>query len=186
MRVVALFTRRMRWCMLAGPLIVLAGVAAFWLSRPVSTINQNQIGTTRAEVSPKDRRAFTTADSWYSPQLFDLNFVSLAKDRFAPVTEVLQPEAQAVLVKLPVKQISGDEAARFSGKKLPSYGVFVLLRAVVLVEGTGGFDVGVSDKAVRVYHGCLGRHAVPMTRKALVAALPRVPEVVYVSCSMAE
>jgi hypothetical protein len=133
-----------------------------------------------------DRRAFSSADSWYSPPPFTADFAPLDTDRFAPVTEPFQPEAQAALASVPAKRLSADEAARLTGKQLSAGGEYVLLRAVVLHEGTGGFDIGINGRAVNVHHGCLGRRPVPMRRKALVAVLPAVPETVYVSCSMAE
>jgi hypothetical protein len=174
--------RRFHLWAIAITLSIFAAVNLFfWLAYTASASRESHYYRTR-----DDDRAFTSVDAWYSPPPGSLNFAPLAKDRYAPVTEACQSEAQALLVKVPLKQTSTDEAARFAGKKLPSEGVHVLLRGVVLIEGTGGFDVGVSDKAVHVHHGCLGRHAVPMKRKALVAVLPRVPEVVYVSCGMAE
>jgi hypothetical protein len=113
-------------------------------------------------------------------------FTPLDEARFAPVAEPLQPEAQAALVDAPVKRITADEAARLVGHALPAVGEFVLLRALVLEEGTGAFGVGVSGLAVLVRHDCLGQSPVPMHRRALVAVLPAVPESVFVSCSMAE
>ena len=134
----------------------------------------------------EDQRAFLSADSWYSPPPWSEDFAPLGKDQFAPVAEALQPEAQAALAEAPAKQLSAEEAARLVGRQLPAGGEYVLLRAVVLNERTGGLSLGVSGRTVHVHHGCLGRHAVPMARKALVATLPAMPEVVYVSCSMAE
>ena len=134
----------------------------------------------------EDRRAFTSADAWYSPPSSPSEFTSLDKERFAPVADALQPEAQAALADVPAKRLTADEAARLVGRPLPAGGEYVLLRAVVLFEGTGGFDVGVSGRSVHVHHGCLGRRPAPMTRKALVAVLPAIPETVFVSCSMAE
>jgi hypothetical protein len=132
------------------------------------------------------RRAFSSVDSWYSPPPARADFVRLGKDQFATVADTLQPEAQVALADTPFKSVSAEEAVRLTGKQLPAGGQYVLLRAVVLNEKTGGFDVEVGKEAVHVHHGCLGRRAVPMTRKALVAVLPSVPEAVYISCSMAE
>ena len=136
--------------------------------------------------STEDGRAFSSTDSWYLPPPFTTDFAPLDTDRFAPVTEPFQPEAQAALAGVPAKRLSADEATRLAGKQLPASGEYVLLRAVVLNEGTGGFNIGVCGRAVNVHHGSLGRRPVPMRRKALVAVLPVVPETVYVSCSMAE
>lgn len=132
-----------------------------------------------------DRRAFTTADSWYSPAN-SADFTPLDKDRYGPVLPGLQSEAQAALAGVPAKRLTAEEAARLIGHPMPVGREYVLLRAVALFEGTGSFEVGIRDKAVRVHHGCLGHGPAPMTRKALVAVLPAMPESVFVDCSMAE
>jgi hypothetical protein len=133
-----------------------------------------------------DRRAFTSVDSWYSPPSSSIDFTPLDKEWFAPVEDAHQMEAQAALADVSARRVTADEAARLVGRPLAAGGECVLLRAVVLFEGTGGFDVGVSGRAVHVHHGCLGRRPAPMGRKALIAVLPAVPETVFVSCSMAE
>jgi hypothetical protein len=40
--------------------------------------------------------------------------------------------------------------------------------------------------AVRVSHGCLGRHPLPVVRRAVVARLPDLPAEVYVDLCMAQ
>ena len=115
-----------------------------------------------------------------------MEFASLDKERFAPVVDALQTEAQVALAESPAKRVPADEAARLVGRPLPTSGEYVLLRAVVLNERTGGFEVSVGGKAVFVNHGCIGRDPLPMARRALVAVLPEVPDTVYVSCCMAE
>lgn len=135
----------------------------------------------------EDHRAFTSADSWYSlPPSGTSEFTSLGQERFAPVAEARHSEAQAALADVSAKRVTAEEAARLVGRPLPVGGEYVLLRAVMLFEGTGGFDVGVSGRAVHVRHDCLGHRPAPMRRKALVAVLSSVPETVFVSCSMAE
>jgi len=102
------------------------------------------------------------------------------------VAAAFQPEAQAALVDTAAKSLSAKEAVRLTGMQLRAGGEYVLLRAVVVNEATGGFYVAVGERGVHVSHSSLGRHPVPMTRKALVAVLPSMPEAVYVSCSMAQ
>ena len=133
-----------------------------------------------------DRVAFTVADSWYAPPPSSSVFLALDENRFASVIDTLQPEAQAALADVPVKSIRADEATRLVGHPLPAGAAYVLLRAVVLFEGTGTFSVGVSGTSVYVHHGCLGRRPASMGRKALVAVLATVPETVFASCTMAE
>jgi hypothetical protein len=133
-----------------------------------------------------DQRAFASADSWYRLPPDPNGFTPLDKEQFTPVVSDLQPEAQAALADVPAKRLTADEAARLAGRPMPVGGEYVLLRAVMLFEGTGEFSVGVNGSVVHVHHGCLGRRPAPMTRKALVAVLPAVPESVFVSCSMAQ
>ena len=135
-----------------------------------------------------DHRAFTTADPWYTGGGMDPGATPLDQDRFGPVRSELQPEAQAELADVPFKGISPADAARFLGRPMPAgeTDVYVLLRAVALNEGTGRFTIGLKKGSVLVHHGSLGRGPVPMTRKALVAVLPALPERVLVSCSMAQ
>jgi hypothetical protein len=139
-----------------------------------------------AVVGCGDHRAFSSVDSWWKPPPDNVAFAPLGSDRFAAVNDTLQPEAQAALLETPAKRVSAEEAARLTGKQLPAGGEYILLRAVMLNKGTGGFHVGMSGRAVHIHHSCLGRHAVPMARKALIAVLPALPEAVYISCSMAE
>ena len=102
------------------------------------------------------------------------------------MADTLQPEAQTALADVTAKRLSADEAARLVGHPLPAGAAFVLLRAVVLSEGTGTFTIGVSDTSVSVHYGCLGRRPTSMGRKALVAVLASVPETVFANCTMAE
>jgi hypothetical protein len=134
----------------------------------------------------EDRRAFSSADSWYAPPSDLAGFRPLEKERFAPVIADLQGEAQAALADGPAMRVSAEQATRLVGRPLPPDGECVLLRAVVLFEGTGAFDVGTRGSAMHVHHRCLGRRPAPMGRKALVAVLSAVPDSVFVSCSMIE
>lgn len=135
-----------------------------------------------------DRRAFTEADSWYSPPPSNEpnTLDALERDHFALVSEPLQPEAQALLADVPAKRLTAGEATRLVGKSLPKGEEYVLLRAVMLNDRESGLSVRTYGIRVLVSHGTLGRHPVPMKRKALVAVLPTFPETVYVSCWMAE
>jgi len=61
-----------------------------------------------------------------------------------------------------------------------------LIRGLLLNEGTGSFSVYVIDSTICVYHGSLGKHAVPMDRRPLVVFLAHEPKTVFVDVSMAE
>jgi hypothetical protein len=51
----------------------------------------------------EDRRAFSSVDSWYSPPPAPADFATLDRDRFAPVADALQPEAEAALADTPAQ-----------------------------------------------------------------------------------
>jgi hypothetical protein len=138
----------------------------------------------------RDNRAFTAADPWFRAPSTELivaeGWKRLAKDDFA-VVSAKGAMALAKLKDSPWRELSQGEAEELLGRPLAGAGGhLVLLRALSLNEPTGGFDVMWYKGAVRVHHGCLGRHPVPMTRRALVARLPELPSEVYVDCSMAE
>jgi hypothetical protein len=139
-----------------------------------------------------DHRAFTSMDAWYRLPPLDLlnaeDVMHLDRRDFALVADGKQTEARALLENVSWKKLSPPEAENLLGKPLegPAAGELVLLRAVILNERTPVFEVSWRDGAVVVHHGCLGRKALPMKRRALVARLPSVPKEVYAHCSMAE
>ena len=141
-------------------------------------------GTREGEA--EDRRAFTSVDPWFNPPPSNITFTTVEPDRMAPVVADLQSEAQDSLRDVAARRLTADDAARLTGKRLPPDGEYVLLRAVVLNEATGGFDVRVQGTVVYVLYGCIGGRPLPMRRKAIVAVLPAVPTEVYTSCGMAE
>jgi len=145
-----------------------------------------------AQKDQSDHRAFTATDAWYRPTPLELitaaNHIRLEKDDLALVTDAKQAEAQASLKDAPFRTLSLKEAEDLLGKPMekPVGRHLVLLRAVILNEGTGAYDVSWRDGVAMVHHGCLGRHPAPMNKRTLVARLPGIPKEVYVDCSMAE
>jgi hypothetical protein len=110
----------------------------------------------------------------------------LPKEDFAVVT-ANEAEALAKLAGSAWVKFSPQEADHFLEKPFGgAAGQRVLLRGLSLNESNGAFSVTWRAGAIQVHHGCLGRHPVPMTRRALVARLPEAPSEVYVDCSMAE
>jgi hypothetical protein len=67
----------------------------------------------------EDRRAFSSADSWYAPPSDLAGFRPLDKERFAPVIADLQWEAQAALADVPAKRVSAEVATRLVGRPAP-------------------------------------------------------------------
>lgn len=61
-----------------------------------------------------------------------------------------------------------------------------LLRALIHAIGTGDFSVDLSGSKVHVAGFSLSHSDLPMRRWAVVALLEQEPEVVYVTCSLAE
>jgi hypothetical protein len=112
----------------------------------------------------------------------------LAKNDFDLVPEAKEREALGMLAESTWQKLSPQQAQKLLGKppKDAVGGEWVLLRALSLNELNGAFSITWWDGAVRVHHGCLGRHPVRMTRRALIARLPGLPTEVYVDCSMVE
>lgn len=138
-------------------------------------------------ITDRDSRAFTSADSWYSPPDDERLFrEGIDRVQFAVVAEGQQATTQMMLAELPAKELTEAECIRLIGKRLQGEGVPVLLRAVVLNEENGAFAVSTRGKDVLVSHDCLGRHPLPMKRKTVVARLPGIPKKVFVSCGMDE
>ena len=162
---------------------------------PVAIVDKSRGGySTGVELAELERAvsgylsngAWSSVDSWYRQPRSTTAFVAIARDRVLPVVEALQPEAQRELEKVAAQALSAAEAERLVGGPLPAEGQCVLLRSVVLNEGTGAWDVSAAGESVLVNHGCLGRKPVPMKRKAIVAVLAAVPSFVFVTCDMAE
>lgn len=169
---------------------VVLAVLVIFSANTIWLIVQNQSAKPRAAVPSlvrnHDGRAFTTADPWYAPpDSFD-GWSEIGGDEFAPVADPHQIEAQDMLADVSAKEITADEALRLTGWPPNGEGVYVLLRAVVLNEGNGVFDVSTRGQDVHVSHASLGRGPLPMKRKAIVARLREVPKAVYVSCGMDE
>jgi hypothetical protein len=134
---------------------------------------------------------YSSADNWYrpysgSPLLQQKNLVP--KGSVRPVPDNLQPEAQALLQNEAWRELSTSEASAFgvAGLLKSSKERLILLRGVVLNEATGAFEVYEQDGNVLVLHISMGKKAVPMRRKAVVAVLQNKPKEVFVSCSMIE
>jgi hypothetical protein len=134
----------------------------------------------------------TPKDSWYhepaAALLWELYDAPLDRTQFAPVQQSGRAAAEELLRETPFRRIDAEQAKVLLGKELTSEdgGELYLLRGLCLEEATGNFLVYARDGNVLVHHGCLGRHRVPMQRKAVVALLPTPPTELYVTCSMAE
>ena len=138
----------------------------------------------------RDNRATTAADPW--TRYPTMEFISADNCRDIPADQyalVVRKEGEALekLDSSPWVKVSDAEAKAYTGKILGGAGSeLVLLRALALNEGNGAFEVAWRAGEVRVHHGCLGRSAVPQTRRAVIARLPASPSQVYVDCSMAQ
>jgi hypothetical protein len=84
-------------------------------------------------------------------------------------------------------ELSPREAEELAGRPLAGTGGrLVLLRGVAWDTPYGAFTVSRRPGEVRVNHGCLGRHPLPVVRRAVVVRLPDVPAEVFVDLGMAE
>jgi hypothetical protein len=138
-----------------------------------------------------DRRAWTSEDGWYNPHPSGTRLAEwepLEHGRIHEVSEGQRAAAEDLLREASYVVLTPDQAADLLGQSLPSVAGTqpVLVRGLVLNRATGGFSVYVLEDRVTVYHRCLGRSAVPMTRQPLVLQLERPPTTVYVAVSMAE
>jgi hypothetical protein len=135
-----------------------------------------------------DHRAFSKTDAWFKPP----DQWSAARDaasvQWVEVKPSASAEAERRLSSTAAERVSSDEASTYAGKplKIGEHEEPYLVRGLNLNRGTGGFTVRFDGRDLYVHHGSLGRHAVPMSRQPLLVALPRPPEHVYVSVSMAE
>ena len=104
------------------------------------------------------------------------------------VPQEAQGEAQLRLEDRAAVELESGEAAGLLGKAIrpPRGTTLFLLRGVALNEDTGEFSVYSRGLSVWVHHGSLGRRPVSMKRKALIAALRRSPDEVFVTCMMEE
>jgi hypothetical protein len=104
------------------------------------------------------------------------------------VIEQNRPNAETLLKDVACVLLDDQQAETLIGEPVPDVpgtGAY-LTRGVLLNRETGGFTVYVSGDQLVVYHRCLGRSAVPMSRQPLVLQLERKPSEIYVACSMAE
>lgn len=127
-------------------------------------------------------------DAWIRLPPTDLIFDGVSIGDFDLVPEGKHDQALMKLENSAWLKLSLHEAEELLDKKLDASaeGTLVLLRALSLNERNGRFSVSWHEGMVRVHHGCLGRHALPMSRRALVARLPGMPREVYVDLSMAQ
>jgi len=139
----------------------------------------------------QDRRAWTNEDEWYNPHPSGTRLAEwegLERDRIHEVIEGQLAAAEDLLKETSYLALTPDQASDLLGQSLPPLAGTqpVLVRGLVLNRATGGFGVYVLEDQATVYHRCLGRSAVPMTRQPLVLQLERSPSTVYVAVSMAE
>jgi hypothetical protein len=138
------------------------------------------------------RRAWTSADSWYtgSPPTEQTSspLSRLAPSRIHEVLEARQADAEQLLQNVAVVELTDQQAADFVGQLLPEAPGTkpYLVRGVYLNRATGQFSVQISGDQLVVHHGSLGASAVPMKRQALVLQLEHAPAEVFVDCSMAQ
>ncbi len=142
-----------------------------------------------------DRRAWLKTDSWYrglpGDLIVDPDVERLEGNRLQVVSVTFQETAQAMLQEAPFVELEPKQAAEFLGGTLPTTAGLetrpFLVRSVILGSNTGGLGATLhKDGSLHLGFGCLGRHPLPMVRKAVVVLLTQAPKEVYLTCSMAE
>ena len=135
-------------------------------------------------------RAWTRVDTWYRPPSAQWAHSDSppANLQVIAVTDAQLEVAETMLVKDTAVSLSPTEASRLIGASVTPTAdmTFYLLRAVYLNSETGSYYVSQRGHELEVHHACLGRHAVPMKRGAVIVQLHQPPTEVYVTCSMAE
>jgi hypothetical protein len=136
-------------------------------------------------------RPATPPDPWY--RLVSDEFIRTGDARkrdpatFAVAVAARETEALARLERSAWVEVSGREAEELVGRQLGGTGGrLVLLRGLASDTPYGAFTVSWRPGAVRVTHGCLGTHPLPVVRRAVVARLPELPAEVFVDLDMAE
>ena len=138
--------------------------------------------------STDNGRAWSTVDSWYSPAPWMESRADAHPVSCVEVKPSASPEAERVLSDNACVAITAADANRFLQHPLtvaPPLSLY-LVRGVYLNRGTGAFSVTSNGVDLFVFHGSLGRSAVPMQRQPLIVALPSEPSKIYVSASMAQ
>jgi hypothetical protein len=136
---------------------------------------------------PADRTV-PPPDPWLRqpPVEFVTTADELHPDAFAVVT-AKEAEALARLRNSACVMLDPEEASELAGRPLGGAGgCLVLLRGLRWDTPHGSFTISWRPGSVRVNHGCLGSHAIPIVRRAIVARLPDEPTEVYVDLCMAE
>ncbi len=111
----------------------------------------------------------------------------LDRAEFAAVTAAREEQALARLRDSAWVELSAPEADELAGRPLGGAGGrLVLLRGLSWDTPYGAFTVSWRPREVRVLHGCLGRHALAVVRRGVVARLPDLPTEVYGDLSMAQ
>jgi hypothetical protein len=173
-----------RWTRIIGVVAVVAAAAlgAYMLLR-----RDNRDGWIGRD---RDDRPVVPPDPWDRGVTNDFirpaDSQELDRTEFAMVSQK-EPEALARLERSAWVELSSQAAEELAGRPLGGTGGrLVLLRGLGWDTPYGAFTVSWRPGAVRVNHGCLGRHRLPVVRRAVVARLPDLPEEVYVDLSMVE
>lgn len=135
-----------------------------------------------------DHRAATNNDAWFKApdqrtSARDAQGVKLVEVRTSAISGAEQRLSAADVVR-----ISPDEVPHYASEplKLGQHDECYLVRGLCLNRGTGRFTATFDGRDLYIHHGSMGHHAVPMQRQPLLVALPKTPEHVYVTVSMAE
>lgn len=92
--------------------------------------------------------------------------------------------AENLLEKVPLVEISSDEASGLVGERYQPEGPkkLYLLRGLYIYK-TGKFEIKLSNNALWVRHDSHGPCRIPDSRQALVIELEGKPDLVFVTCS---
>ena len=124
-------------------------------------------------------RAWRSADSWYRAPEPTVNWDELTDADVYEVAANKTADADEQLRDVSCVELPKERAAEFAGQDVESTDG----NSLYLVRG---LYLNRSGSDLLVQHGSLGHSAVEMKRQALIVLLPRKPDEVFVTCSMAE
>lgn len=149
------------------------------------------VGCNRGGQNDQSTSTQQPPDAWYRLPTDDFILSAEKKERdpatFARVVDAKLSESISRLENTPCIEVTEQEATELAGRPIGGTGGrLFLLRALCWDTPHGGFTVSWKPNAVWVSHGTLGRHPIPVLRKAVVARLPDKPTDVFVDLQMAE
>ena len=130
-------------------------------------------------------------DAWYHEgptRAHPQPWTKIPDSQVVPVSRQELPQAEQMLLTVPVVKLSMAQAEELTGKRLiiSTGRTPHLVRALFYNAATGGFEVRSRGTELSVVHSSLSFRSMSMKRSALIVLLTSTPTQVYVTCNVAE